>query len=309
MPEQILAERVAAVRRFTRFYTQRIGVLGETMLSSPFSLTEARVLFELANREQTTAAAISGELGLDAGYLSRILARFAREGLIAKRRSDADARQTLLSITARGRKAFAPLDRRSQDDVLAFLEPLPATEQQEIVAAMQTIERRITCAPSTAAPYLLCEPQPGDFGWIIARHGVIYARERGWNVEFESLVAEIVAAFMKNFDPARERCWIAERDGENIGCVFVVRGSERVAKLRLLLVEPKARGLGVGARLVEECIRFARTRGYRKMTLWTQANLTAARRIYEAAGFSLAKTEPHRSFGHDLIGENWELKL
>lgn len=304
-----LDERVAAVRRFTRFYTQRIGVLGETMLASPFSLSEARVLYELSQREQATAAALCAELGLDAGYLSRILARFAREGLVAKRRSEADGRQTLLSMTAKGRKAFAPLEKRSQADVLALLQPLPPAEQQEIVAAMHKVQRLITRTPQSAAPYLLREPHPGDLGWIVARHGAIYAQERGWNAEFEGLVAEIVAGFVQNFDAARERCWIAEHDGENVGCIFAVRGSERVAKLRLLLVDPKARGLGIGARLVEECVRFARARGYRKMMLWTQANLTAARRLYEGAGFSLIKSEPHHSFGHDLVGETWELKL
>jgi DNA-binding MarR family transcriptional regulator/GNAT superfamily N-acetyltransferase len=304
-----LDERVAAVRRFTRFYTQRIGVLGETMLASPFSLSEARVLYELSQREQATAAALCAELGLDAGYLSRILARFARERLIVKRRSDADGRQILLSMTPKGRKAFAPLEKRSQTDVQALLEPLPSAHQQEVVEALQKVERLIARKPASPKPYLLRDLQPGDLGWIVARHGALYAQERGWNAEFEGLVAEIVAGFVKNFDAARERCWIAEHDGENVGCIFAVRGSERVAKLRLLLVDPKARGLGIGARLVEECIRFARTRGYRKMILWTQANLTAARRIYEEAGFSLTKSEPHRSFGHDLVGETWELKL
>lgn len=310
MVAQVSNEDVAAVRRFSRFYTRRIGVLGETMLDSPFSLTEARVLYELANRKNATAALLCAELGLDAGYASRMLARFAREGLIRKTPSRADARQMLLSLTAKGRKAFAPLDRRSHDDVVGLLAPLPKSAQKQVVEAMQTIERLIEGNPQASQqPYVLREPRPGDYGWIISRHGALYAQERGWNAEFEALVAEIVAAFAKAHDPARERCWIAERDGENVGCVFVVRASDTLAKLRLLLVEPKARGLGLGARLVAECIAFARASGYRDMTLWTQSCLTSARRIYEAAGFRLARSEPHRSFGHDLVGEHWDLHL
>jgi DNA-binding MarR family transcriptional regulator/N-acetylglutamate synthase-like GNAT family acetyltransferase len=303
-----LEQRAAEVRRFTRFYTRRIGVLGETMLKSRFSLTEARLLYELANRENATAAVLCAELGLDPGYMSRILARFTRDGLIRRKTSDADARQSLISITAKGRKAFAPLDARSQSDVVALLEPLSHGEQQEVVSAMKTIERLVE-RQADAPPYVLREPRPGDFGWIISRHGSVYAQERGWNAEFEALCAEIVADFAKSNDPARERCWIAERGGENVGCVFVVRQDDQVAKLRLLMVEPHARGLGIGARLVDECLRFARQAGYRKMTLWTQANLTAARAIYERAGFRLAKEEPHHSFGHDLVGEYWEMKL
>jgi DNA-binding MarR family transcriptional regulator/GNAT superfamily N-acetyltransferase len=311
MSEAALEQRVAAVRRFSRFYTRRIGVLGETMLKSPFSLTEARVLYELANRRDATAAALCAELGLDAGYLSRILARFAERGLIRRKTSAADARQSLVSITAKGRKAFAPLDRQSRDDVVGLLAPLPSAAQQEVVAAMRAIERLFDREAEAQAPSpcILRVPRPGDMGWVVARHGAVYAAERGWNAEFEALVADIVADFAKSHDPARERCWIAERGGDNVGCVFLVRGRDQWAKLRLLLVEPGARGLGLGQQLVGECIGFARASGYCGVTLWTQSCLTAARRLYAAAGFTLTTAEPHHSFGHDLVGEHWDLRF
>ena len=311
MSDPNLDHQVAAVRRFSRFYTRRIGVLGETMLKSPFSLTEARVLYELANRETATATLLCDELGLDAGYVSRILVRFVLEDLIRKKPSTVDARQSLISMTAKGRKAFAPLEQKSQTDVLALLEPLTPAQRQEMVSAMATIERFIDRQPEAASArsYILRDPRPGDMGWIVSRHGVLYAQERGWNAEFEALVASIVADFARSHDPMRERCWIAERDGENVGCIFLVRASDELAKLRLLLVEPSARGLGLGARLIGECIGLARACGYREMTLWTQSCLSDARRLYEAAGFTLSKSEAHRSFGQDLMGEHWDLKL
>jgi DNA-binding MarR family transcriptional regulator/GNAT superfamily N-acetyltransferase len=311
MAEAALEQRVAAVRRFSRFYTRRIGVLGETMLKSPFSLTEARVLYEIAHTPKATAGALCAELGLDAGYVSRILARFEQEGLISRKPSATDARRSLISITAKGRKTFAPLEKRSQDDAAALLSPLPCARQRRLVEAMRTIETLIepARAEADAAGITLRAPKPGDMGWIISRHGALYAEERGWNAEFEALVGEIVTEFAKSNDPARERCWIAERDGEPVGCIFAVAESAERAKLRLLLVEPSARGLGLGQRLVAECISFARSAGYREMTLWTQSCLTGARRIYQAAGFKLVHSEPHHSFGHDLVGEHWDLAL
>jgi DNA-binding MarR family transcriptional regulator/GNAT superfamily N-acetyltransferase len=309
MPEPGLDQRIAAVRRFTRFYTQRIGVLQEGLLRSPFSLAQGRVLYELANRAQPTASELARDLGLDAGYLSRILRGFERQGLLRRTASKTDGRQNLLAITDKGRRAFAPLNARSREEIGAMLKPLSAGEQESLVGAMGTVERLMDAKPESRAPYILRPPAPGDMGWVVSRHGALYADEYGFDEAFEALVAEIVAKFVQDFDGKRERCWIAERDGENVGSVFVVAQSATVAKLRLLLVEPKARGLGIGARLVDEVLRFARQAGYRKITLWTQSNLTAARAIYQKAGFRLAKTERHHSFGHDLVGEYWERKL
>jgi DNA-binding MarR family transcriptional regulator/GNAT superfamily N-acetyltransferase len=309
MPEPGLDQRIAAVRRFTRFYTQRIGVLQEGLLQSPFSLAQGRVLYELANRAQPTASELARDLGLDAGYLSRILRGFERQGLLRRTASKTDGRQNLLAITDKGRRAFAPLNARSREEIGAMLKPLSAGEQESLVGAMGTVERLMGAKPESRAPYILRPPAPGDMGWVVSRHGALYADEYGFDEAFEALVAEIVAKFVQDFDGKRERCWIAERDGENVGSVFVVAQSATVAKLRLLLVEPKARGLGIGARLVDEVLRFARQAGYRKITLWTQSNLTAARAIYQKAGFRLAKTERHHSFGQDLLGEYWERKL
>jgi len=302
-------ERIAAVRRFTRFYTRHIGVLREGLHASPFSLTEARVLYELANRPAPTAADIARDLGLDAGYLSRILRGFAQRGLLARARSQDDGRRSCLSLTPAGREAFAPLDRGSHDEVAAMLAPLSERAQARLIDAMITVEQLLGERPRDAPPYLLRPHQEGDMGWVVSRHGALYAQEYRWNMEFEALVAEIVAAFIRNFDARRERCWIAEIDGAPVGSVFVVKQSEEIAKLRLLLVEPQARGLGIGARLVAECIRFARLCGYRTLTLWTNDVLVAARRIYQAAGFRLVAEEKHHSFGHDLVGQNWELDL
>jgi DNA-binding MarR family transcriptional regulator/N-acetylglutamate synthase-like GNAT family acetyltransferase len=309
MSDEDFDRRVGVVRRFNRFWTRQIGVLGEGYLESPFSLTEVRVLYELAHREETTASELGDELGLDAGYLSRLLRGFEKHGLIHKRPSEADGRRRLLRLTARGREAFVPLDARSRNDIGAMLGGMSIAEQERLVGAMRTIEGLLSVRPEPVVPYLLRSHWPGDMGWVVHRHGVIYASEYGWDEQFEALVAEIVAKFIRQYDPRLQRCWIAERDGENVGCVFLVRESEEVAKLRLLLVEPKARGLGIGSRLVEDCIRFARQAGYRKITLWTNDVLHSARRIYEAMGFRLVHEQPHHSFGRDLVGQTWELML
>jgi DNA-binding MarR family transcriptional regulator/GNAT superfamily N-acetyltransferase len=304
-----LDHRVDAVRQFNRSYTKRIGVLHEGLLGSPYTLTEVRVLYELAHRDRPTAAELSKELGVDPGYLSRILRGFKKRGMISKARSAADGRQSHLSLTARGRKAFEPLDRRSHDEIRAMLSGLSTTDQHRLVQAMQTMETLLGSHPEPKVPYLLRPHQPGDMGWVIHRHGALYAQEYGWDETFEALVADIAAKFIREFDPKRERCWIAEREGEIVGSVFLVKKSQTVAKLRLMYVEPKARGLGIGSRLAGECIRFARQVGYRKITLWTNSVLLAARHIYQKAGFRLVHEERHHSFGHDLIGETWELEL
>jgi DNA-binding MarR family transcriptional regulator/GNAT superfamily N-acetyltransferase len=305
---------IHAVRRFNRFYTKRIGVLHyQSTLKSPFSLTEVRVLYELSHRDAPTASALCRELGLDPGYLSRILQGFQRRGLIERRKSDADGRQSLLKLTARGRAVFAPLERRQHQEVAAMLRPLSPGDRDEAVAAMLRIETLLDGGSKETAQsgksYTLRAHRPGDMGWVIARHGALYAEEYGWDIAFEALVARIAADFIDRFDPRHERCWIAEMDGEPVGSVFLVKKSPTVAKLRLLIVDPKARGLGIGKRLVEECIVFARAAGYRKITLWTNDVLHAARAIYERAGFELVKREPHRSFGKDLVGETWDLAL
>lgn len=301
--------KINAVRQFNRFFTRQIGVLREGLLHSPYPLTEARILFELGQRDQVTASALCRELGLDAGYLSRILARLEQQGLLEKVRSDNDGRQRLLSLTAEGRNAFTLLDRRSRDEVAEMLNDLDEEQQQRLLRAMQTIESILTKSLKFSEPFILRAPEPGDLGWVTHRHGALYAQEYGWDERFEALVAQIVADFINNFRPERERCWIAEMNGEIVGSVFVVQSSETVAKLRLLLVEPRARSLGLGTRLVEECIRFARRRGYQKLMLWTNSVLLEARHIYQKCGFKLVAEEAHHSFGHDLVGETWELIL
>jgi len=304
-----LPHRVEAVRRFNRFYTRQIGLLHEHLLRSPFSLAEARVIYELAHRAPTTATALSKELGLDAGYLSRIMRGFQKRSLLARKPSQTDGRQSLLSLTERGQEAFARLNAESRGEIESLLSALPEDGPARLVAAMQVIEGLLGAPPERTGAYRLRPHQPGDMGWVVHRHGVLYAREYGWNEQFEALVAEIVARFIKQYDAARERCWIAERDGEPVGSVFLVQRSRTVAQLRLLLVEPNARGLGIGARLVNECVRFARHAGYRRIMLWTNSVLHAARHIYEAAGFRLVREDPHHSFGHDLIAQTWELGL
>ncbi len=267
------------------------------------------MLYELAHHTTTTATELGKELGLDAGYLSRMLRRFQVRGLLDRKPSQSDGRQSVLSLTPRGREAFAQLNRDSHQDIAALLRTLGQPEQQGLVAAMHTIEGLLGAGPEHATPYVLRRPRPGDMGWVIQRHGALYAREYGWGEEFEALVADIVAKFIGHHDRKRERCWIAKLDGENVGSVFCVKKTEAVARLRLLLVEPRARGLGIGKRLVAECVRFARKVGYRRLTLWTNNVLHAARRIYEQTGFHLVQEEPHHSFGHDLVGETWDLEL
>ncbi len=313
MPSSALARDVGNVRRFNRFYTKQIGVLGAGLLESPYSLTEVRVLYELAHREAPTAAEIGRELGLDPGYLSRILRGFRRRRLVATRGAPDDRRRRLLALTDEGKTVFDQLDGRSNAEIEAMLRRLTGERQRRLLAAMESIEQLLGTSPATepesTEPYLLRSHRPGDLGWVVHRHGVLYAQEYGWDERFEALVAGIVAEFVRNFDPRREHCWIAERQGEIVGSVFVVRQSDQVAKLRLLLVEPSARGLGIGSRLVNECVRFAREAGYRTLMLWTNDVLHSARKIYEAVGFELVKSEPHESFGQGLVGQTWELTL
>ena len=307
----------AAIRRFNRFYTRRIGVLHEKLAATRFSLTESRLLWELAQRGRATAAELARDLDLDPGYLSRLLRGLKEQALIRSERSPSDARHLHLSLTATGRRAFASLDRQSEADVAALLASLPETGQRGMLRAMAEIEAILGERDRAGIPCQLRPPQPGDIGWTIDRHGRLYAAEYGWDIRFESLVARIAADFVDRFDAEREACWIAERDGVNVGCVFLVQarddGSGAVvdgtAQLRLLLVEPAARGLGIGARLVDECERFARAAGYRRIVLWTNSVLLAARGIYAKAGYRLVASEPHVSFGHSLVGETWQLEL
>jgi DNA-binding MarR family transcriptional regulator/N-acetylglutamate synthase-like GNAT family acetyltransferase len=294
---------VGAIRDFNRFYTRKIGLVDGTA-SSPFSLAEARVLFELARLEKPTATEIRKELGLDAGYMSRILGEFERQKLITRERSAGDERQKALSLTAKGRSAFAPLDERSSRQMAEMVENLST-----LVDAAQAMQRLLGDKRKAETPYLLREHQPGDLGWVVHRQALLYAEEYGWDGTYEALAAEIAAQFVKHYDPKREHCWIAERDGARVGAVLVAKASDEIAKLRLLHVEAEARGLGIGRRLVEECVRFSRRAGYQKLTLWTQSILHAARDIYKQAGFEMVRSEQHHSFGKDLTAETWELDL
>jgi DNA-binding MarR family transcriptional regulator/GNAT superfamily N-acetyltransferase len=301
--------RVAAVRRFNRFYTRQLGLLQDGVLYAPFSLTEARVLYELAQRPGCTATELATELGLDHGYLSRILRRFLGDGFVSRIRAVSDGRQALVSLTPRGRKKFAVLDRRARAHVTDLLEKLPITAQQQLISGMRSIEAAI-CPPAPVAPaYCVRPPRAGDMGWVIARHGAIYADEYGWGPGFEALVADIVAQFARSHDPSRECCFIAELAGEPVGSAFVVRSTGKVAKLRLLIVEPRARGLGIGRRLVEQSLEFARGAGYKSMELWTQKVLKSARKIYLDMGFKLVASKRHRMWGDDVIGETWKRPL
>ena len=314
-----ISHRIEAVRTFNRFYTRRIGVLSEGLLHSEFTLTESRLLWDLAHAGTVTASELARRLDLDAGYLSRLLRGFGKRGLLKRSRSKADGREVLLGLSAAGRRAFAPLDARSQEEVGAMLAAIPEGQQQELLQAISTIERLLDDSTGRSArlPYLLRAHQPGDIGWVVSRHGALYAQEYRWDLGFEALVARIAADFIDRFEPSREACWIAERDGVNVGCVFLVQWREEathqpvegVAQLRMLLVEPAARGLGIGERLVRECSRFARQAGYRSVRLWTNSVLTAARGIYQKVGYQLVTSERHHSFGHDLVGEIWELPL
>ena len=307
-------QTIAAVRRFNRFYTRQIGVLRKNYLDSPYSLGEMRVLYELAQNEKLTASDIARTLDLDMGYLSRLLRNFEKRGLINRKISESDARQSHLTLTARGGKMFAPMEQRSQQYAASMLASLDGTQQAQIVSAMKSIETLLAGTPtvnSVSRPtYTFREPRAGDFGWIVSSHAKLYWREYGWAEPFEGLCAQIVADFVNNFDPERERCWIAEMNDENVGCVMLVKDDQpNVARLRLLLVDPKARGLGLGAKLVDECVRFARAKGYAKITLWTHSVLSAARHVYEGAGFKLTSSEPRRSWGKDVVAEFWDLDL
>jgi DNA-binding MarR family transcriptional regulator/GNAT superfamily N-acetyltransferase len=311
-----LAQDVDTVRRFNRFYTRQIGVLQEKLLHSPFSLTEGRVLYEIRYHGDTgtpratapTAVDLAKALEIDTGYLSRILQRFARRKLITRRASDADARQAHLALTARGQAALVPLQQLARDEVAVMLNRLSPGARCRVMDAMRLIQRSFG-GPGDSGQVRLREHRAGDMGWIVSRQSALYAEEYGWTTEYEALAAEIVAQFLKTLDPARERCWIAEHEGVSVGAVMIVRLSDAVAKLRLLHVERVARGLGIGKRLVAECVRFSRDAGYEKITLWTQSNLLAARHLYEAAGFTCISKEPHHRFGKDLVAETWELAL
>jgi DNA-binding MarR family transcriptional regulator/GNAT superfamily N-acetyltransferase len=304
-----LESQIAAVRGFSRFYTSKLGIIEPKLLDSPFTLQEARIIYEIAHRPACTATDLTRGLGLDPGFLSRTLQALQRRQIVARKPSKDDGRVNELSLTAKGRAASVELERRSREEVGKLLAGLDEAQRAAIVSAMTTIEQ--TMEPPVQKPpgFLLRSHRPGDIGWVISRHGAIYAKEFGWDISFEALVAEIAGKFLTSYDPLREHCWIAEVAGEPVGSVFLVRASDDVAKLRLLLVEKKARGLGVGRALTEQCIRFARERGYREITLWTQSMLLAARGIYQAAGFRRVKEEPHHSFGVDLVGETWELTL
>jgi len=300
---------VDAVRGFNRFYTRQIGVLRPGMVGSPYTLPEARVLYALGRDGQSTATAIGKELSLDLGYLSRLLQGLRRRGLLHAKRAAHDARHQHLTLTDKGRKAFTLIDTRSRDEMAQMLAPLKSAERGRLVSAMRTVESLLD-GGRQAGEIVLRGHRPGDMGWIVERHAVLYHEQDGWGAAFEALVAGIVKDFLENFDPAREHCWIAERNGERLGCVFVVKQNRTTAKLRLLIVEPAARGSGLGRRLVEQCIAFAREKGYRKLVLWTHAQLTAARAIYASTGFrKLRKTEVHHSFGPRAVSEFWELEL
>jgi DNA-binding MarR family transcriptional regulator/GNAT superfamily N-acetyltransferase len=304
-----LDSQVAAVRGFSRFYTRKLGIIEPKLLDSPWTLQEARIIYEIADRQTCTATDLAYALSLDAGFLSRTLRDLQERQIVARKPSKADRRATELTLTAKGRAAYAELDRRSRGVVAALLGGLDANDRAAIVNAMATIERTLEPPANAPASFLLRSHRPGDIGWVVSRHGAIYAQEYGWDISFEALVAEIAAQFIKSYDPAREHCWIAEVGGKPAGSIFLVKGSDDVAKLRLLLVEKEARGLGVGRALTEQCIRFAREAGYRSITLWTQSILVAARTIYQRAGFRLVKEEKHHSFGVDLVGETWEMEL
>lgn len=306
---QVSAPHIAAVRAFSRFYTNVIGVLEEGLLDTPYSVTEARILYEIAQREQTEVAALRRELGVDAGYMSRITARFETDGLITRERSSVDARRQSLRLTERGRAVFATLDQRSAGQVAQMLDDVSEDDRQRLVAAMATIHQILGRDRVGPRMVVLRAPRAGDYGWVISRHGALYASEYGWDETFEALVAEIVAGYLQTHAPGREAAWIAEIDGERVGCVFCVAKDATTAQLRLLLVEPSARGLGVGTRLVDECLRFATHAGYGTLTLWTNDVLTSARRIYETAGFELTEEEAHHSFGQELVGQYWTCTL
>ncbi len=304
-----LKETIKAIRHFNRFYTRQIGVLNQGLLDSPYSLTEARVIYELAQKETCTATELGSELNLDMGYLSRILANFQKKGLLLKEPAPRDKRQSLLRLSPSGQQAFAMLNERSSQEINGMLEALSAPEQQQLVKAMRTVEALLNPQAQERPAVVIRPLQPGDLGWVVSRHGALYAQEYHWDIRFEGFVAQIAADYLENLDPQKENGWIAEVNGENAGCVFLVKKSNEVAKLRMLLVEPGARGLGIGKRLVQECVRFARQCGYQRVTLWTQSCLLAARHIYQKAGFLLTASETCHDFGQDLVSETWDLDL
>ncbi|MBL0937904.1 MAG: MarR family transcriptional regulator [Gemmatimonadaceae bacterium] len=304
----IPADQIQAVRAFSRFYTRFVGALNEGLLSSPFSLTEARLIYELASRGRADAVTLSADLGLDSGYLSRVIGRLTEQGIVSRSASPEDGRVKSLALSSAGEATYAQLNAASNAQIERALAALSSDDRARLQAAMHTIRTVLGESPSPT-PYVLRPPNPGDLGWVVQRHGAIYAAEYHWDMRFEGLVAEIVAAFARNFDAQRERCWIAEIDGENVGSVFLVKKSETTAQLRMLLVEPRARGHGIARRLVRECARFARQVGYDEIVLWTNSILTSARRIYETEGYVLVEEEPHESFGHSLVGQYWRLTL
>ena len=305
-----LAATIRGVRVFNRFYTKQIGVLDEHLLQSPFSLAEARVIYELAARGNATATDLRDELGLDAGYLSRILQRLEKQKLVEKRSEKADARKSILTLSEKGKGEFARLDKMSRGQIENILAKLSSADQRRILDSMKTIEQLLSPRPiDNYRSYVLRQPQPGDLGWVVQANGRLYTEEYGWDETYEAMTAQIVADYVKKFDPKRERCRIAEKGGEPVGSVFLVKRSATVAKLRILIVDPKARGLGIGKRLVDECTRFARQAGYKKITLWTNSVLLAARRIYKQAGYKMVSAEKNHIFGKDLVSETWELKL
>lgn len=308
MPAPVAQSQVKAVRAFNRFYTQRIGVL-KRYLDTDFTLTEVRVLYELAHRPPLAARDLVRDLELDPGYLSRIVRRFEDRGWVAREAAPHDGRQHLLRLTESGYQVFGPLQQKSRDETAALLATVPQAARPRLIEAMETVHDLLEAKPAAQRQVVLRDPLPGDLGWVVQAHGELYAREYGFDRTFEGLVAQIMADFVRDFDPAREKCWIAEVHGERAGSVFVVRKSATVAKLRLLLLTPEARGLGLGGRLVDECIAFARAAGYRRLTLWTQDNLTAARAIYASRGFELKESEPNAAFGQQLVSETWELRL
>ncbi|HEX6496951.1 MAG TPA: helix-turn-helix domain-containing GNAT family N-acetyltransferase [Acidobacteriaceae bacterium] len=307
----VAEETVSRFRRFTRFYTRLVGTLQDGILGSSLSLAEARVLYELANQQAPTAKDVASALGLDPGYLSRILSRFQKDALLKRAASREDARRQTLQLTRKGLALFQDLNHRSDLQAQGVLSPLKPEQRESLVASMGRIEALLGNGAADPKAFTLRQHRPGDMGWVVHREGALYAQEYGWDERFEALAARVVAGFIDHFDPACERCWIAEREGESLGHIFLVKHPDRpgVAKLRLLLVEPAARGMGLGHALVAECIRFAREAGYQKITLWTQSILTAAHRIYHDAGFRLVHQEPHHSFGKDLIAQTWELDL
>ena len=309
MEESVTPEQINAVRRFNRFFTRKIGVLREGLLHSPYSLTEARIIFELAVQGRLTPSDLCRELGLDPGYVSRTLNKLNQQNIIEKIRSDSDGRQRLISLTGEGEKVAGMLSQRSNEEAGEMLAGLAPEERTRFLDAMNVIQTILDSGLKYSEPFYIRNHEPGDLGWVIRRHGLLYSQEYGWDERFEAFVAEVCADFINNYNPQKERCWIAEMNGRQVGSVFCKMETADVAKLRMLLVDPSARSLGLGRRLVDECLRFAKRTGYKKITLWTNDILTAAARIYREKGFSLVREEPHQSFGKDLVGQYWELQL